>query len=133
MRKSFLVILSFITIGILTSSFFTNDPGNYKNLKILPTNISEHALDSIMDLYSASLGVDCGFCHGNYSYDSDENKHKLVAREMMKMTDSINHSFFPEGRGTNQTITCFSCHHGNTFPARFKTEKQADKPAWLGN
>ncbi len=133
MRKSLLVIISFLAIGILTSSFFTNEPGKFKNLKILPMSISEHALDSIMDLYSTSLGVDCAFCHGNYSYESDVNKHKLVAREMMQMTDSINAKYFPYGGGTSQTITCNSCHHGETFPARFKPVKKENKPAWLGN
>ena len=105
--------------------------GNYKNLQILPADISHHDLDSIMHQYSESLGVNCGFCHAreddDFDFASDANKLKLKAREMMTMTDSINHVFFPEGHGTSQTITCYSCHHGETFPARFANEK----PAWM--
>lgn len=127
MKKSLLVIFSISGIGIITSSFFTMKPGAFKNLKVLPMNISEHALDSIMDLYSTGLGVDCEFCHTDKGFDSDDNKHKLIAREMMMMTDSINHVFFPEGRGTNQAITCYSCHHGNPSPERFKAEQKKRK------
>ncbi|MEI9944273.1 MAG: hypothetical protein WDN26_08600 [Chitinophagaceae bacterium] len=37
--------------------------GRYKNLEILPQDISEHKLDSIMNSYNKALGVTCGFCH----------------------------------------------------------------------
>src|SRR5687768_9817652 len=107
MKKSFLVT-ALITLVVAACTAFTKvrkDPG-YQNLKILPKNISEKQMDSVMHHFSASLNVGCDFCHtkkkqvlyGNnetMDWASDENKHKLVAREMMKMTNKLNDEHFP--------------------------------------
>lgn len=130
MKRSFLVMLGLVLVVVAASAFtrIKNDPG-YKNLKILPKNISEKQMDSVMNHFSISLNVGCEFCHVKIIKDnveewdmaSDQNKHKLVARDMMKMTNMLNDKYFPYGgkaedMATDLTVTCYTCHHGSKFP-----------------
>ena len=50
-----------------------------------------------MGFISASLGVGCDHCHVPGSFEKDDKKPKLFAREMMKMMFSINQNNF-EGK-----------------------------------
>ena len=129
MKKTSLVILILVCVVALSSAYTkTTDPG-YKNLKVLPKNITEKQMDSVMHHFSASLNVGCDFCHvkttvsGTEEWDwaSDKKKHKLVARDMMKMTNKLNDEYFPysgkaEDMSTILTVTCFTCHNGNKEP-----------------
>jgi hypothetical protein len=125
MKKPFLAILGLAGTVVLAMAFTKNDPG-YKNLQILPKDISEHQLDSIMRHFNASLGVRCNFCHvrnaetGKSDFASDSNKHKGVAREMMTMTSSINKKYFEfDGKITINSklmVSCYTCHHGKAEP-----------------
>lgn len=127
MKKSHLTALLF-TLLVFGSLAFTRDEPRYKNLKILPKNITKEEMDSVMHHFSLSLGVRCNFCHmrndstRTWDFASDENKHKLVARDMMKMTDKINDKFFDVTGGKKDLharlmVTCYTCHHGSTEPA----------------
>lgn len=126
MKKTFLVLVG-ISILIVSVAFTTFDPPRYKNLKILPQDISERALDSFMHHYSFSLGVKCDFCHvhnglrDTWDMASDAKPEKLIARKMMLMTDGINKKYFPPEEGTSdpqaiQAITCYTCHRGEPMP-----------------
>jgi hypothetical protein len=126
MRKSILTLFAFAAMIAFSLAFTKDDPG-YKNLKILPKNITPQQMDSVMEHYAKSLGVTCKFCHvgndatDNWDFASDENKHKLVAREMMRMTDTINDNYFDmtgdkRDLNTPLMVTCFTCHHGKTEP-----------------
>lgn len=126
MKKTFLVICAFICFIILSVSF-TQEPPRFKNLKILPKDISKEALDSIMDHYAISLGVKCGFCHihnelrDTWDMASDVKPEKQIARKMMLMEKGINTKYFPPEGGVKnekaiQTITCYTCHKGETIP-----------------
>ncbi len=66
-----------------------------------------------MQFISASLGVDCAFCHVPRQFREPTIRGpKKTAREMMAMTAMINKEAF-HGR---QQITCESCHRGATHP-----------------
>ena len=99
MKKSIFTLFALVMMVVISLAFTRSDPG-YKNLKILPKNITAQQIDSVMEHFSKSLGVTCKFCHvgdeatDNWDFASDENKHKLVAREMMTMTDKINDKYF---------------------------------------
>ena len=59
-----------VTLGASSNS--TSDPdtkrdGGFKNLKVLPKDITDEALDSVMGEFSISLGVRCNFCHARKS------------------------------------------------------------------
>lgn len=102
-----------------------------RNLKVLPQDISDMRLDSIMHTYNKALGVNCAFCHvkprfniGNkdsLDYLSDAEPMKENARKMMQMTIQINKTYF---NFTNNgqpdyllnVISCKTCHQGEAFP-----------------
>jgi hypothetical protein len=129
MKKSFLVTLSLVAM-IAVSLAFTNDQDRlYKNLKVLPKNITKTQMDSVMKSFTVALGVKCNFCHmkvegtDTWDFPSDANKHKLIARDMMKMTTKINKKYFDYGGDVEDlnaklNVTCFSCHNGKKEPLR---------------
>jgi hypothetical protein len=87
-----------------------------KNIKVL-TDLPNSQLVPVMQFMSASLGVDCGFCHamgaeGHIAWESDENPHKDIARKMIRMTMEINRASF-NGR---TAISCNTCHRGAERP-----------------
>ena len=49
-------------------------------------------------------------------FASDENKHKDVARDMMRMAMKINKKYFKEPKDSIAKISCFTCHNGNKEP-----------------
>ena len=86
-------------------------------------------MDSVMKHFTASLGVHCNYCHvrfenekKDWNFASDENHHKIEAREMMEMTIKINKKFFKHEGG--KAVTCYSCHNGKENPATFAPPRQ---------
>lgn len=134
MKKTFLIIFSVVSV-ITFCAFTTYDPPKYKNLKILPRFISEKAMDSIMNHYSASLGVTCGFCHvhdekkDTWDMASDAKGEKLITRRMMLMTNGINGQYFPVEKGAKpiETVTCYTCHKGEAIPSYLPKAKVEEK------
>jgi hypothetical protein len=126
MKRSFLITLSLAGMIALSLAFTREEP-RYKNLKILPKNIGKEQLDSVMHHFSLSLGVRCTFCHVHsddmktWDFASDDNKHKLRAREMMKMMQKINNKFFAvsdtKKLNAQLLVTCYTCHHGANDPS----------------
>ena len=131
MKKKTIVSLTLIMLIISTLAFNTMDQPPYKNLKILPQDISKEKLDSIMHNFSQSLGVKCSFCHlrneqeRKSDFASDSLADKLIARKMMLMTMDINKNFFkPEEEedknlGSAQIVPevgCYTCHRGAAIP-----------------
>lgn len=127
MRRSLLVILVLACL-VTISLAFTRREDPYKNLKVLPKNITAKQLDSVMEHFSVSLNVGCDFCHvenkekTDMDFASDDNKHKLIARDMLEMTYAINDKYFDytgvkRDINTQLMITCYSCHNGEKMPA----------------
>ena len=67
-----------------------------------------------MQYLTASLGVQCNYCHVQGQNDSDDKEPKKIARDMMKMVDKLNATFF-EGK---PRVSCASCHNGRAKPVR---------------
>jgi len=128
MKKSLFVTLGICGLVFLSLAFTGKEDPLYKNLKVLPKNINKEQLDSVMHHFTDALNVKCNFCHvrnaDNTAWDfpSDVNKHKLVARDMMKMTNKINDKYFdyagsPRNLDTRLMVTCYTCHNGKKEPA----------------
>jgi len=135
MKRSILVLTACIAFIAASLSFMKADEPKYKNLKVLRKDISKKELDSVMRFFTQSLGEKCGFCHqrnetGRVSdFASDSNKHKDIARNMMRMTEKINKQFFKDmDMGLDkdndhgnaemiQAVTCYTCHRGEGEPA----------------
>jgi photosynthetic reaction center cytochrome c subunit len=83
----------------------------YKNIKVLKTIPADQLMPS-MQFISASLGVECEFCHMSGAFDKDDKKPKQTARKMMEMMFAVNKANFESHR----EVTCFTCHAGKTNP-----------------
>ena len=125
---SLLVALIVVTLGASLSTSPEPHRGHFKNLKVLPKNISKDDLDSIMDDFTIALGVRCNFCHARKAdttkrgldFASDKKKQKHIARGMLRMVNTLNtvnfnymHSTRPD---TIHTIICYTCHRGAKQP-----------------
>ena len=84
----------------------------FKNIKVL-NDVPADQLGKIMNLFNASLGVDCSFCHNTKDFTSDEKREKQTARKMISMTFDINKANF----GGRPQISCNSCHNGHQSPS----------------
>ena len=83
----------------------------FKNIQVLK-NIPADELIPTMLFISASLGVECEFCHVERAMDKDDKKTKKTAREMMRMMQTINQNNFSGQR----EVTCNTCHRGAIRP-----------------
>jgi photosynthetic reaction center cytochrome c subunit len=89
----------------------------YKNIKVLKGIPADQVIPA-MEFITASLGVECEFCHvrrehGGMAFEKDDKKPKEIARKMIQMMTAINKDNF-EGK---REVTCNSCHHGAAHPA----------------
>jgi hypothetical protein len=83
----------------------------YKNIQLLGDMPASQFIDT-MRYFTASLGVNCESCHVQGHFDSDEKKHKKMARTMITMVHNLNQNVF---EGHNE-IRCYTCHRGNEEP-----------------
>src|ERR1700730_6283707 len=82
-----------------------------KNIQALKGVPAEQLVPS-MQFISASLGVECEYCHVRGAFEKDDKKPKQTARKMIAMMFAINKDNF-EG---HREVTCYSCHRGSTDP-----------------
>ncbi len=83
----------------------------YKNIQILK-GVSADQLIPAMQFITASLGVQCDFCHLENAFEKDDKETKQTARKMMRMMFAINKDNF-DG---HQKVTCYACHRGAHKP-----------------
>ncbi len=83
----------------------------FKNIQVLKGVPAEQIIPT-MQFISASLGVDCNFCHVEKAFEKDDKKPKQTARKMMQMMFAINKDNFAGHR----EVTCNTCHRGNADP-----------------
>jgi len=128
-NKKILVTLclsSVVTLVALTSMKPDDDKG-YKNLKVLPKNLTHEQLGKVMHEWSGSLGVHCDFCHvrneaeKKMDFASDAKPEKEMARKMYKMMNKINQKYFEAkkdslGMVMTSGVNCNTCHRGDSHP-----------------
>lgn len=125
------------TTSTIAKKDSVSDTGFFKNLQVLPKDISKDSLDEIMDGFKAALGVKCGFCHAvdsnthKLDFASDAKEEKGVARYMIKMTAGINSTYFnfekSERPDTIAVVKCKTCHHGNPHPDEAGMDNQSSE------
>lgn len=109
----------------LTSMTYKEE--GFKNLKVLPKNITHDQLEKVMHEWSGSLGVHCDFCHvknadgKGLDFASDGKAEKNMAREMYEMMNGINKKYFEakkDSTGMVMTtgVNCYTCHRGVAHP-----------------
>ena len=93
----------------------------YKNIQTLK-GIPADQMIPAMQFISASLGVECEYCHVRGAMEKDDKKPKLKAREMISMMMAINKENFKGHR----EVTCYSCHRGAADPVGTPTVATED-------
>lgn len=85
----------------------------FKNIKVL-NDMPADQMGKVMNLFSASLGVNCNYCHvsNDADFEKDGKEEKESARQMIKMTFDINKNNFDN----RPEISCNTCHQGHTHP-----------------
>lgn len=83
----------------------------FKNIQVLK-DIPADQLIPTMQFISASLGVECDFCHVEHEMQKDDKKPKVAARKMISMELAINKSHF----NNEVEVTCYTCHRGSSHP-----------------
>lgn len=88
----------------------------FKNVQVLKGIPVNQFMDT-MGFFSASLGLNCTYCHvteslGNWEKFAEDVPLKRTARRMILMVNAINKENF-QGR---RVVTCYSCHHGGQRP-----------------
>lgn len=96
-----------------------------KNLQVLPEDTDPERLRGIMAEVADALGVRCDFCHvgegRERNFAADDKKEKRVARDMMRMTRTINAILQADSRDDpDARIECVTCHRGLTHPATLR-------------
>lgn len=125
---TFLCVGLFVIVGTAAVRLPQNKP---RNLKVLPPDISDQMLDSIMLSYNKALNVNCPFCHApdkNISnvlnYELDDNPLKEETRKMMRLTIQINKDYFyfdsTKRPAYLNVVSCITCHRGDPMPADLK-------------
>jgi photosynthetic reaction center cytochrome c subunit len=136
MNRLFLLVVSGVLVGAiaLSASFVgaqspaappaakTSDQA-FKNIRILKGIPADQLIPS-MQFISASLGVECDYCHVSGAFEKDDKKPKQTARKMMEMMFAINKDRFEDHR----EVTCYSCHRGSTHPVAIPIIPAAPNP-----
>jgi len=126
-KKKFITVLALVALVIAGVAAVKAPTGKDRNLQVLPKNISDQKLDSIMHTYNIALGVTCKFCHvpmkdlpDSLDYPSDAEPMKENARKMMRMVIYINKTNFYFDKNVEpeylHTVTCKTCHRGEPLP-----------------
>ena len=126
-------VLALATITIIVTAGTIKPHNKYKNLKVLPQDITEKQLDSTMLAYNKALQVTCGFCHvkradlSGIAHPGDtldfalDKGMKDYARKMIRLSIDINKNYFYSDTTIRpefvNVVSCNTCHRGNPYPA----------------
>jgi photosynthetic reaction center cytochrome c subunit len=99
----------------------------FKNIQVLK-GIPAYQVIPSMQFITASLGVECDFCHVQGAFEKDDKKTKQTARKMMEMMFAINKENFDGER----EVTCYSCHRGSTDPVGMPPVMTEDPKGSMG-
>lgn len=114
-------------------------PAGFKNLRVLPHDITRDQLLATMRTFTRSLGVKCNFCHvvtatepkEELDFPSDAKEEKRIARVMIQMTQQINGAWMDRveqaegpknaaaaapGGPDEPRVGCWTCHRGHSEP-----------------
>jgi hypothetical protein len=137
-----------VTFGLLSVVVFMamspakqqeKEKPKYTNLKVLPKNISEKQLRSIMEEWEHALGTRCSFCHvrneetKKMDFASDAKPEKEMARHMFKMVAMLNKKYFEAKKDSTGMImesgvNCNTCHKGVSHPEIVRASEQKSGP-----
>lgn len=125
----FAIATLFLPVGPLTAQI----PTEFRNLQVLPEDISRDSLVLLMRSFSFATGLRCEGCHvlgennlfQGARFDLDDKVNKRKARFMLEMVQNINEELLPglpERDTPTLAVECKTCHRGLTKPFLLRTE-----------
>jgi hypothetical protein len=133
MRRLFQGIAVCLTAGLITVAVQAQGAGRGeaaagpKNLQVLPQDFTQQQVLQVMQMFTASLGVNCAYCHvffgGNNPMTdmaSDMKPQKRIAREMLRMANDINArlaTVVQKSDTERVRVECMTCHRGTAIPS----------------
>lgn len=114
LRLAWVCLLLLCGLGVRSNPVNAQDETaqpSFKNLQVLK-DIAPDQLLPAMQFMSASLGVECEFCHVRDAFDKDDKQLKQTARRMIHMMFALNADQFHGERA----VTCYTCHRGSAKP-----------------
>ncbi len=132
-----LAIIGLSSMATLNNNAQADEP-QFKNLKVLPKNITKEQMHDVMEEWEHALGTRCSFCHvrdtatKKMDWASDAKPEKKMAREMYKMTAMLNKKYFHAkkneiGMMTEEGVNCNTCHRGTEHPEVVPASKPEKK------
>lgn len=141
-RKKSLSVILIIGVVVLMTQLSAFKPktsaedtyetqSEWKNLTVLPQDISKDSLNFLMEGYANALSVNCDHCHTakkddptKLDFPNDDKIEKEIARGMIHMTDEINTNyfqpFFPDPKPEHVFVVgCVMCHRGAVNPEKY--------------
>jgi Photosynthetic reaction centre cytochrome C subunit len=118
----------------------TASPAGFRNVQVLPRDLTREQLIAVMRSFNRALGVRCNHCHvvtattpkEELDFPSDAKEEKRVARVMIQMTQQINTAWLErveQAEGHHEAaeataavapaqwrVHCWTCHRGHTEP-----------------
>ncbi len=134
-RLAFLVVVPAALSGV-QGQVAADMPDTFQNLQVLPEDISKDELKGIMRGFTEQLDVKCSFCHTIDEYHLDDNKHKRIARDMIRLTQHLRDerdTWFPkpkkeekeeEEEAKPEVLTCWMCHRGSAEVEPFTPDEE---------
>lgn len=109
------------------------DEGVFHNLHVFPQNITHDELIAAMRGFARGLGVRCDHCHvanppgsaEEFDFPNDSKPEKKAARTMLRMVRATNADYLSKVNEHGQTVTCWTCHRGQSVPALPGAERPA--------
>ncbi len=106
-------------------------PDTFQNLQVLPEDIPKDDLKAIMRGFTEQLDVKCSFCHTIDEYDKDDNKHKRITRDMIRLVQHLrddSDEWFPKPKEDEadkpEVLTCWMCHRGSAEVEPFTPDEE---------
>jgi photosynthetic reaction center cytochrome c subunit len=101
-------------------------PDSLVNTKVIPHDTPVNQVIGTMRNFTSDLGVRCPFCHvgeegkslATFDFPKDDKEKKLIARQMMRMVEEINHRLdtIPGRVKDGPQVSCRTCHRGVSRP-----------------
>lgn len=131
MRHLALILLLSAPVAVEGQAPGKFPPDSLVNTKVFPHSTPVQQVVGAMRNIAQGLGVRCVFCHvgtegrplSEFDFPKDDKRTKLVARQMMRMVEEINHRLdtIPERPASKVEVTCRTCHRGVSRPVPLAT------------
>jgi len=110
-----LSVLAFVATSVTAIMSSADAAGDGKNLQVLSKDLTKKEIRALMKEVGKAVGKSCDECHDLEDFSKDGDMKKK-AREMFKLTNSINSRLKKDG--FKKRVKCVTCHAGDAVPKK---------------